>query len=86
MGVGKTIQALVIMYFFKQDWPLLVICPASLKYTWKDEVVKWLPDFGERDVHIIEFGKEKFNPNCSVFIMSYDLATKRSEDLMELNF
>jgi len=45
MGVGKTIQALGIAYVFKQDWPLLIITPASLKYIWKDEILKWLPDF-----------------------------------------
>jgi len=44
MGVGKTIQALVVAYCFKQDWPLLVIAPASLKFIWKDEILKWIPD------------------------------------------
>jgi SWI/SNF-related matrix-associated actin-dependent regulator 1 of chromatin subfamily A len=32
MGVGKTIQALGIAYVFKNDWPLLIIVPASLKF------------------------------------------------------
>jgi SWI/SNF-related matrix-associated actin-dependent regulator of chromatin subfamily A-like protein 1 len=78
MGVGKTIQALAVSYLFKSDWPLLVICPASLKFTWRDEVVKWIPSLEEGDVQIIEYGKEKFNQNCCVFVMSYDLAAKRS--------
>jgi SWI/SNF-related matrix-associated actin-dependent regulator 1 of chromatin subfamily A len=43
MGVGKTIQALGIQYLYKNDWPLLVLCPSSLKYTWQDEVRTWLP-------------------------------------------
>jgi len=30
MGVGKTIEALGIAYIYKDDWPLLIICPASL--------------------------------------------------------
>jgi SNF2 family DNA or RNA helicase len=37
MGVGKTIQAIGIMYIFKMDWPLMILCPSSLKYTWRDE-------------------------------------------------
>jgi len=43
MGVGKTIQAIAIAYLFKHNWPLLVITPASLKYQWCDEILKWLP-------------------------------------------
>ena len=39
MGVGKTIQAIGIMYAFKLDWPLMIFCPSSLKYTWRDEIL-----------------------------------------------
>ena len=42
MGVGKTIQAIGIAYLYKQDWPLLIITPSSLKYIWRDEITKWL--------------------------------------------
>lgn len=38
MGVGKTIQALSIAYLYKKDWPLLILAPSSLRYTWKDEI------------------------------------------------
>ena len=78
MGVGKTIQALAVSYIYKCNWPLLVICPASLKYTWREEAVKWLPRMEECDVHILEHGKEKFNLNCCIFVVSYDLAAKRA--------
>ncbi len=30
MGVGKTIQAIAVSCVYKQDWPLLIICPSSL--------------------------------------------------------
>ena len=43
MGVGKTIQALGIAYMYKKDWPLLILAPSSLRYTWKDEIAQWLP-------------------------------------------
>ncbi|KHN80273.1 Putative SMARCAL1-like protein [Toxocara canis] len=34
MGLGKTIQALGIMQYFKADWPLLIVCPSSVKFAW----------------------------------------------------
>ena len=34
MGVGKTIQAIGISYVFKDDWPLLIVCPSSLVFNW----------------------------------------------------
>lgn len=43
MGVGKTLQALGIAYLFKNDWPLLIISPSTLRLTWRDEILKWLP-------------------------------------------
>lgn len=43
MGVGKTIQAMGIAYLYKSDWPLFIVTPSSLRHTWKDEILKWLP-------------------------------------------
>lgn len=34
MGLGKSIQALGIARYFKADWPLLIICPSSVKFSW----------------------------------------------------
>lgn len=50
MGVGKTIQAVAIAYLYKNDWPLLVITPASLKFQWRDEILKWLPTIRQSDI------------------------------------
>jgi len=40
MGLGKTIQAIAAVTEAKA-WPLLVICPASVKYNWEREFKKW---------------------------------------------
>lgn len=42
MGVGKTIQAISIAYLFQRDWPILIITPSSLKYSWRDELLTWV--------------------------------------------
>ena len=35
MGVGKTIQAIALAYIYRDSWPVLIVCPGSMKYLWK---------------------------------------------------
>ena len=42
MGVGKTLQALAVAAAYRPEWPALVICPASLRLVWAEEVERWL--------------------------------------------
>lgn len=74
MGLGKTIQAIAIAVYYKADWPLLIICPSSLRLNWSNEFAKWVPEIGYWDIKIIMKGKDI--PNSLVNIVSYDLAHK----------
>jgi len=72
---------------YKGDWPLLIIAPSSLRYTWKDEISKWIPTLNpEKDIQMFKTGKDKWSADACVFIFSYDLATKRHEELESKNF
>jgi SWI/SNF-related matrix-associated actin-dependent regulator of chromatin subfamily A-like protein 1 len=48
MGVGKTIQAIGICAVFKENWPVLILCPSSLRYNWRDEITNWLKEIVDR--------------------------------------
>lgn len=50
MGVGKTLQAIGIMYMYRTDWPLIILCPSSLKYSWRDEILKWVSSIKKKDI------------------------------------
>ncbi|CAG8536687.1 28583_t:CDS:2, partial [Racocetra persica] len=83
MGLGKTIQALTICKFYESEWPVLIICPSSLRLTWCSEIQKWL---GVRESHIqvIFHLKDKINrPSPKFVITSYDCAAKLGGDLAD---
>ena len=43
MGVGKTVQGIALASCYDEEWPLLVIVPASLRLMWAEEIEKWMP-------------------------------------------
>ena len=77
MGVGKTIQALAVSSVYIDEWPLLIICPKSLKLTWRDEIKRWLPHLTD-EINLIDTGKGSVENDKKVHIVSYEIATKLS--------
>ena len=75
MGVGKTIQAIALCYLYKENWPVLVICPGSVKYNWKNEIMRWLGIKSSKIV-IINKSKQKTPKDIQVYIISYDMARR----------
>eukprot|EP01080_Neovahlkampfia_damariscottae_P000506 gene506-8020_t len=85
MGLGKTIQAIAISFYFHQDWPLLIICPASLRVNWSMELEKWLaPWIKPQDINIIIHGKSSVNSKIN--IISYELAVSMNEKIVAQKF
>lgn len=37
------IQAICIAACYPEDWPLLIICPSSMRLVWYDALTNWLP-------------------------------------------
>ena len=44
MGLGKTLEVLAFLSVIDCDKPVLVVCPKSLVYNWRNEIRKWLGD------------------------------------------
>lgn len=88
MGLGKTLQAIAVARIYMSEWPLLVICPSSLRHNWKEEILRWLEDdITENDVLVIMKGSDGERPFRQVNIVSYDLIRKiRSTKLDKCKF
>ncbi len=69
MGLGKTVQTLVSLPA-NGIAPALVVCPASLKYNWKDEVEKWRPDY--KPVVLKNKSEFRFPERGEVLIMNFE--------------
>ena len=80
MGIGKTISAIGYAAINPQARPAIVVCPSNVKFNWKKEINKWLPD---ETVQVITSGKDE--PELGDFIIvNYDLMTKMQEKLIKL--
>lgn len=68
MGTGKTVQTLASL---PKDQGILIVCPASLKFNWRDEAKRWRPDL----TTVVLKGKGSFRfPNKGeMVIVNYDI-------------
>jgi SWI/SNF-related matrix-associated actin-dependent regulator 1 of chromatin subfamily A len=78
-GTGKTPTALGVIAFFR-EWPVVVVCPSSMKYTWRAEAEAWLEGIlSPEDIVVIQKGKD---PTAGkLIILSYNLVTKRTIEI-----
>ena len=87
MGVGKTVQAIGLSCLYQKDWPVLVICPSSLKFAWRDEINLWLSEILEKDdVQVIRHSKNGFKLDKKYYIISYDLSVRMIDKIIEKKF
>jgi SNF2 family DNA or RNA helicase len=70
VGLGKSLVALTVGV--KTNSKMLVVCPAYLRYTWKNEIIKFYPDL---KVSIFDSKKNLETPaDQDIIIISYNLS------------
>ncbi|XP_074316409.1 uncharacterized protein LOC141652718 [Silene latifolia] len=89
MGLGKTLQAIAIASCFSDEGSILVVCPAILRYTWAEELERWLPSYLPADIHLV-FGRQN-NPvhlkRCpKIVVISYTMLHRLRESMLQLKW
>eukprot|EP00741_Cyanophora_paradoxa_P019818 tig00021168_g19126.t1 len=87
MGLGKTVQALGAALFYRREWPLLIITPSSLKYSWCEAFESWGTGVSATRVLVCDGKPERVDlRDVEVVIMTYDQATGSAAWLAQRNF
>ncbi|KAK3021011.1 hypothetical protein RJ639_045142 [Escallonia herrerae] len=86
MGLGKTIQAIAIAGCFMCEGSILVVCPAILRYSWAEELERWLPFCVPSDIHLV-FGHQNNPvnlPRCPrIVVISYTMLQRLRKSMLE---
>ncbi|NXK96372.1 SMAL1 protein, partial [Formicarius rufipectus] len=80
MGLGKTIQAICIAAYYQKEWPLLVVTPSSVRFTWAEAFHRWLPSLSPDSTNVIVTGKDNLTGSL-INIVSFDLLSKMDKQL-----
>jgi SNF2 family DNA or RNA helicase len=81
MGLGKTIQALLVLYVLGA-FPAVIVCPASLRLNWAREIRRALPG---RSVYVVRDAKTPMPTEAAdVTVVNYDVLRKREEALLAI--
>ena len=97
MGLGKTVTSLAIMAHYRStDWPLLILCPASLRHTWPGEIEKFMPSIPPSSIYVVRgfddadfYENETKRSKIQIVVATYSLLQTRSaaaRTLAQFNF
>lgn len=78
MGLGKTVQALAVASAYRDEWPVLVVAPSSMRESWADSIETWLQVLSKR-IRVINTGKDAsviIHGSVDFLIISYNFLDK----------
>src|SRR6202044_1059680 len=81
MGMGKSLVALWWARYFLNQWPIIVVCPASLKWNWQAEARTHINLGVEILSGVRSYKKKYLDPprGRKIYVVNYDVLgpTKR---------
>lgn len=98
MGLGKTIQGLGVASYYREEWPLFIVCPSSVKFMWKENAKRWISpsirevcgldedDSVDQYIQVMENGRQKIEKQSRIVITSYDLLAKNVDKISEVHY
>ncbi|KDM89971.1 DEAD/DEAH box helicase [Photobacterium galatheae] len=81
MGLGKTLQACGIIGLFRKNLPAVIVCPKSVLYNWKSELLRFLDFINEDDICVLDDTSKK--PGQLISICTYRYAVNHAKALKE---
>eukprot|EP00020_Sapocribrum_chincoteaguense_P001106 CAMPEP_0170737938 /NCGR_PEP_ID=MMETSP0437-20130122/4389_1 /TAXON_ID=0 /ORGANISM="Sexangularia sp." /LENGTH=977 /DNA_ID=CAMNT_0011076349 /DNA_START=12 /DNA_END=2945 /DNA_ORIENTATION=+ len=82
MGLGKTLQAVAVASAFPQDWPVVVVCPATLRINWARAFLENVPTLRtSADVCVVASGRDPIPDAAQVIVLSYEIAATQVDRL-----
>lgn len=82
MGLGKSIQSIAAVDILKA-YPLLITCPSSIKFNWKEQIEKVI---GEKKKITVLGSKTAFKDGADIYIVNYENLQKHSSNLKKIDF
>ncbi|CAG2232625.1 HARP [Mytilus edulis] len=84
MGLGKTIQAICLACYYREEWPLLIIVPSSVRFDWAQQIRRWVPSIDPQEISVATTGKD--TSSNRVNIVTYDLVARKAKYLQDKHF
>ncbi|XP_071802935.1 SWI/SNF-related matrix-associated actin-dependent regulator of chromatin subfamily A-like protein 1 [Asterias amurensis] len=85
MGLGKTLQAICVACYYRAEWPVLVVSPSSVRYSWAEAFQTWIPSLSPDDINVVVNSKHNATSG-KVNILSYDLMHRKAQELKQYRF
>lgn len=83
MGLGKSCQAISWLRLHPPFRPAIIVCPATIKIQWKQELEKW--GLGKEKIHIILGKRNDYILMDQIIIINYDILTTWLDSLEAIN-
>lgn len=81
MGLGKTIQALAYLQVHPELRPVIIVCPGSVKFNWRNEINQWLTT----TENVVVVNKSEDITKASIIVINYDILSKWLMALLAVN-